>query len=133
MRERHNLREPDGRFKKTRGWYISSKGYPRISHGPLRHQYLHRVLKARALGRELHKSEDVHHDNGNKLDLRDKNLVVLDHTQHGYVSALQHWYLTNILDIHLKAQWDEFFDGPAEPSVATASTCVAGGASYDAL
>lgn len=82
-----------GRFKAVLGTTITKKGYVRITAGPQRHMYIHRLLAAFKLGRPLKKDEDVHHRNGNKLDFSFDNLQVLGHREHGCVSAKQHFYL----------------------------------------
>jgi hypothetical protein len=41
------------------------------------------------LKRDLLPSEDVNHKNQNKLDCHWTNLEVIDHKEHGYVSAAQ--------------------------------------------
>lgn len=42
----------------------------------------HRLVMMRELGRELRTDEQVHHLNGNKLDNRPENLVVLTNSEH---------------------------------------------------
>jgi hypothetical protein len=107
-------RDARGRFKKQRGWYLSSKGYPRFSSGPLRGKYVHRVVMEKKLGRPLRDDEDVHHKDGDKTNFKLRNLKVLGHREHGYVSAKQHWYVdTIILPVEKKA-WDEYFDSQGE-------------------
>jgi len=51
---------------------------------------------------------DVHHKNGNKLDFRRKNLMVLDHTTHGFISAKQHYFVTMILEERERKWYDEY-------------------------
>ena len=98
-----------GRWKATRGTTITAKGYIRITAGPQRGAYLHRILAAFKIGRPLAKDEDCHHRNGNKMDFGYDNLQVLGHKEHGCVSAKQHFVLEQ-LDIHLKSEWDEYFE-----------------------
>ena len=98
-----------GRWKATRGTTITKKGYIRITAGPQRNMYLHRLLGAFKVGRPLKPDEDVHHRNGKKLDLGYDNLRVMGHSEHGCVSAKQHFYVKEH-DIKLKNEWDAFFD-----------------------
>lgn len=46
------------------------------------HKYEHRVVMERVLGRSLSRDEQVHHINGNKLDNRPANLLVLSNKDH---------------------------------------------------
>lgn len=98
-----------GRYKATQGTTITAKGYIRITAGPQRNIYLHRLVAAFKMGRPLKKDEDVHHRNGNKLDFSFDNLHVMGHQEHGCVSVKQHFYLEQ-KDIHLKSEWDQWFD-----------------------
>ncbi len=98
-----------GRFVLQGGAYIDDKGYPRMSAGPLRGIRIHRIIAAAKLGRPLTKDEDCHHRNGNKLDFSPGNIQVMGHREHGCVSAKQHFVLEQ-KDIHLKSEWDEFFE-----------------------
>ena len=50
------------------GTGLNGKGYPRIWAGPLRGQYLHRVVAEAMLGRELRPDEEVHHRDKDKLN-----------------------------------------------------------------
>lgn len=61
------------------------------------------------LGRELKKDEDVHHKNGNKLDFRTRNLQVMGHDTHGWVSAKQHWFMQH-KDKERERDWNEYFN-----------------------
>jgi hypothetical protein len=63
---------------------------------------------AQKLKRKLRKDEDVHHRNGNKLDFRLHNLLLLSHKEHGWVSAKQHWYMKRKEEVE-RREWDEFF------------------------
>lgn len=75
------------------GYHITKKGYPRFSAGALRNQYVHRVIAAQKLGRELTKDEDAHHRDGDKLNFDPDNIEVKGHKEHGWISCLQHWYM----------------------------------------
>jgi hypothetical protein len=98
-----------GRFKAVTATTVTAKGYVRITAGPQRGQYLHRLIAAAKLGRPLTKDEDAHHVGGNKLDFSPEKLQVLGHREHGCVSALQHWYVKEH-DIKMEAEWNEHFE-----------------------
>ncbi|MBU6232167.1 HNH endonuclease [Patescibacteria group bacterium] len=98
-----------GKFKLHAGAYIDSKGYICICAGPQRGIRLHRLIAEAKLGRPLAKDEDCHHADGNKLNNAPKNIHVTGHKEHGCVSAKQH-HVLNGLDIHLKEEWEEYFD-----------------------
>lgn len=85
----------------------TTKGYPRVTAGPHRHKYVHRMIAAAMLGRELNRDEEVHHKNADKLDFAFQNLLVLGTTDHGWVSAKQAYYM-RVLDIKAKKEWDTF-------------------------
>ena len=102
-----------GRYKATTATTVTKKGYVRITAGPQRGMYLHRLLAAFKKGRPLKKDEDAHHVNGNKLDFGFDNLSVLGHREHACVSAKQHYHLAQ-LDVKLKSEWDEFHEQEAE-------------------
>ena len=102
-----------GRYRATTGATITAKGYLRITAGPSRNVYLHRLLGAFKVGRPLTKDEDVHRENGVKLDFHYDNLKVTGHREHGCVSAKQHFYLEQH-DIHLKNDWDEWLESEAQ-------------------
>ena len=104
-----------GRFKAVAGAYIDDKGYLRISAGPQRGMRLHRLIAEAKLGRPLTKDEDVHHEDGNKLNCAPSNLIVTGHAEHGCVSSKQHHYL-EARDIHLKKEWDQFWAGEGSPA-----------------
>lgn len=71
-------------------WHISSSGYvARNTPRPNRRQMrLHRVVLARALGRELARDELVDHANGNRLDNRRENLRIATGAQNIYNRAV---------------------------------------------
>ncbi len=54
----------------------TTKRYPRCTAGPLRHKYIHRIVAAALLGRELTKDEEVHHTAAGLLrdKIKKKNL-----------------------------------------------------------
>lgn len=85
-------RSKDGKFKASHGAYVDDKGYVRISAGPLRGKRLHTIIAEAKIGRKLKPDEDVHHKNGNKLDISPDNLQILGHRDHGAVSAKQAWF-----------------------------------------
>lgn len=85
----------------------TTKGYPRVTAGPLRHKYIHRIVAAALVGRELKRDEEVHHKDGDRKNFNWNNLMVLGNKDHGWVSSLQHWFMKNH-DEQLKKEWDEF-------------------------
>lgn len=91
----------------------TTKGYIRITAGPCRHTYVHRLVAAAKLGRELKKDEQVHHLNSDKLDPRHHNLLIVGEKDHGWVSALQAYFMENIKEIEDRKEWDEFMDEQA--------------------
>ena len=88
---------------------LNHKGYPRIWAGPLRGQYLHRVIAAAMLGRPLRKDEQVDHDDGNKLNFWFKNLVIRGEKDHGWKSAKQAYFM-KMKDGKLKEEFDKFLE-----------------------
>lgn len=85
----------------------TTKKYPRITAGPLRGQYIHRVVAAAMLGRRLSRDEQVDHRDGNRLNFSFDNLIVRGESDHGWVSAKQAWFMKN-KDAKLKEEWDSF-------------------------
>lgn len=98
-----------GRYKAVTATTITAKGYVRITAGPQRGMYLHRLLAAFKEGRPLRKDEDSHHRNKVKLDFSYENIQTLGHQHHGCVSAKQHFVLEQ-KDIHLKGEWDAWWE-----------------------
>lgn len=78
---RHGDPEATTRSEPGRGW-ITPEGYKCIKVGG-RYVGEHRVVMSRMLGRELNRSEHVHHKNHNKLDNRPENLELMTVSEHG--------------------------------------------------
>ena len=69
-------------MKQSLKTYIDANGYVVTTRG---HRYFHRLIMEYHLGRQLEKSEHVHHKNGKKTDNRLTNLIVMngwDHRRH---------------------------------------------------
>lgn len=64
--------------------------YIRIRSGPQRGQYVHRMIMAAALGRNLQDDEEVDHLNGNRLDNDPSNLQVLHVSAHARETRRRH-------------------------------------------
>jgi hypothetical protein len=90
-------------------YHLTEKGYFRYHSSHHRNRYVHRVIVEQKLGRQLRKDEDVHHRNGVKTDNRLRNLQILSHTEHGWVSAKQHWYMKRKEETD-KKEWEEYFN-----------------------
>jgi hypothetical protein len=90
----------------------TTKRYPRVTAGPLRHKYIHRIVAAALVGRELLRSDEVHHKDGDRRNFNWDNLMVLGAKDHGWVSAKQAWYMRE-QDILKKVEWDEFMESEA--------------------
>lgn len=76
-----------GKFQKRVGYTITKKGYKRITAGPDRHQYAHRV-KARecmkASGRVLTEDLEVHHLCGTRACDADFHLLICPGVLHDF-------------------------------------------------
>src|SRR6202521_711659 len=107
----------------------TTKGYPRCTSGPLRHKYIHRIVAAALIGRELERSEEVHHKDGDRRNFNWDNLLVLGQKDHGWVSAKQAWYMKE-LDIKLKTEWDIFMKAEEKRIDAEVQACKAEGRVY---
>lgn len=85
----------------------TTKNYPRVTAGPLRYQYIHRIVAAAMLGRDLKKDEEVHHRDGDERNFHFSNLVIRGQKDHGWISAKQAWYMKE-QDGKLKEVWEKF-------------------------
>lgn len=85
----------------------TTKGYPRATAGPLRNQYIHRVVAAAMVGRELTMDEEVNHKDQDRRNFWFTNLFILGSNDHGWVSAKQAHFMRH-LDGREKARWDTF-------------------------
>jgi hypothetical protein len=90
------------------GTRVDSKGYLTIKAGPHRDVRVATLVLEAKLGRKLRKDEDVHHKNGNKLDLGDcgSNLEPLGHKDHGAVSNKQRMFL-KAKEEHDRREWEQ--------------------------
>lgn len=101
------------RFKMKAGTWMTEKGYPRISGGPMRGKYVHIMVAEGMLGRELRKDEVVHHINGDTSNPRWTNLLVIGKETHDAVSRRQYWYLKQKF-AREDAAWRAYFDVTGE-------------------
>ncbi len=60
------------------------------------------------------RGKDVHHKDGNRLNIDSNNLEVLSCREHGCVSAKQHSYV-KLNDILMKNEFDEYFGDVSFP------------------
>jgi len=110
--------------------FKTTKKYPRVTAGPLRHKYVHRIVAAALIGRELTKDEEVHHKDGNRLNFNWDNLMVLGSKDHGWVSSKQNWYMKEH-DFLLKQQWDDYMDEEYKLFDADVALAKANGVPYN--
>ena len=101
------------RHKRGTGTQVHSKGYLRVCKGVCKNLYVHRIVAAAWLGRELKKDEQVHHRNGDKLDPRHGNLLIVGEKDHGWVSAKQAYFMMNVREVEDKREWEKFMDEQA--------------------
>jgi hypothetical protein len=98
----------------------TTKKYPRVTAGPLRHQYIHRIVAAAMIGRALTKDEEVNHKDRNRLNFWFTNLFILGNEDHGWVSAKQAHFMRH-KDEREKLEWDAFMaEQEAEQNVEIA-------------
>jgi hypothetical protein len=106
----------------------TTKGYLRITAGPCRDEYVHRIVAAAWIGRELKKDEQVHHRDSNKLNPRHWNLFILGEKDHSWVSAKQAYFMQNIKEVEDKKEWEEFMEEQAALQAAAIMDSKRGGA-----
>ena len=87
----------------------TTKKYPRVTAGPLRNQYVHRIVAAALIGRTLNRDEEVHHRDGDVRNFWFTNLHVLGSKDHGWVSAKQAYYMRQ-RDLFEEAEWKKFME-----------------------
>jgi HNH endonuclease len=83
--------------------------YLRITAGPLRYKYVHIIVAEGMLGRELTRDEHVHHIDGNQMNCKWTNLLVVGNKVHNAVSNRQYWYLKQKFSREESA-WRAYFD-----------------------
>ena len=74
-----------GHNKKSESWWVNSKGYVEgrlWQDGKQIRVKQHRHIASAALGRPLLPTEDVHHENEQKIDNDPTNFVILNHGAH---------------------------------------------------
>lgn len=87
---------------------IDGKGYLVFKSGYYRDVRVHRAVASAMLDRDLRVDEDVHHRDGVKLNCEPENLEVTGKAQHGWYSAIQHWWAPRVIAEHEREQWEEF-------------------------
>lgn len=85
----------------------TTKRYPRVTAGPLRNQYVHRIVAAAMVGRDLTKDEEVNHKDQDRRNFHFSNLFILGSYDHGWVSAKQSHFMRH-LDAEEKKRWDAY-------------------------
>lgn len=91
------------------GTRVDSKGYLVIKAGPHRDVRVATLVLEAKLGRKLRKDEDVHHIDGDKLNLGEcgSNLKALGKAEHGAVSNKQRMFL-KAKEERDRKQWEEY-------------------------
>lgn len=97
----------------SNGTSLHHKGYLVIKSGPQRDQYVHRLVAAAFLGRELRKDEQVHHKDEDKRNCHFSNLLILGTRDHTFVTAKQAYFM-KMRDEAEKREWDKFMAQQAE-------------------
>jgi hypothetical protein len=92
------------------GTHEDEKGYLRISAGKHRNKRVATMVAEAMLGRELLPTEDVHHKNEDKKDCDWRNLEVIDHSLHGWVSAKQGQFMKR-KEAAEKEEWNDYLSG----------------------
>ena len=72
------------------GTYVTEDGYLRITAGPLRGEYVARLVLAAKLGRPLREDEDAHHIDEDRLNTHPDNLEVRPATPHRQEALQRH-------------------------------------------
>jgi hypothetical protein len=81
----HPLRRHNGAGYISRGYRMFSRNGKKLAE--------HRYVMEQTLGRPLRSDEHVHHRNGDKLDNRPKNLMVLSNAEHKLLHYRYGWSL----------------------------------------
>lgn len=104
-------RRPNGQFAMDSGMHIDSKGYPRLSCGPLRGMRIHVLVAIAKFGAKLVFARDrvIHHKDNNKLNPHPDNLQLMTVREHNAVSAKQYWFLKTYIWPKEKKAWDDYF------------------------
>jgi len=71
-----------GREFRTGTTYVTSAGYRMVKVGVRKLRLEHRLVVEASIGRPLGRREEVHHINGDKLDNRLENLIVVSPSEH---------------------------------------------------
>ncbi len=95
-----------GNFKG--GVHVDDRGWLRISAGPHRDVRVATLVAEAMLGRKLKPSEDVDHRDRDRLNCEWTNLIVRDHTEHGYVSSKQRWYVETVILPEQDKEWKQY-------------------------
>ena len=73
------------------GKRIDNYGYIQIYIGNNKYITEHRLNMEKFIGRNLKKTEHIHHLNGNKLDNRIRNLIVITNSDHNKIHFPHGW------------------------------------------
>jgi len=79
---RSGLFKPGRSIRNGYSWIYVGHDHPMVNPGRNGRMLEHRYVMSEHLGRPLTSDEDVHHLNGDKLDNRIENLVLLEHGGH---------------------------------------------------